>query len=77
MRFYYEDAHTSEHPTEPTTVPIGVAGFANDFASIRRFAARDHKTIVHWTRYDRGGHYAHQVLDLLVADIREFFGKLS
>ncbi len=78
MRFYYEDAHVTNPPTEPTTVPIGVAGFAGDFASIRRFAERDHKNLVHWTKHDRGGHYAaHQAPDLLVADLREFFGKLG
>lgn len=77
MRLYHEDAHAT-HPTEPTTVPIGVAGFAGDFASIRRFAERDHKNLIHWTRYDSGGHYAaHQVPDLLVADIRDFFAKVG
>jgi pimeloyl-ACP methyl ester carboxylesterase len=76
MRFYYEDAH-AEHPTEPTTVPIGLANFADDFKSFRRFSERDHKNIVTWNEYDRGGHYAaHQVPDLLVGDIREFFRRL-
>jgi pimeloyl-ACP methyl ester carboxylesterase len=78
IRFYYEDAHVTDPPTEPTTVPIGVAGFGNDFQSIRRFAERDHKNLVHWTRYDRGGHYAaHQAPDLLVADIRDFFATVG
>jgi pimeloyl-ACP methyl ester carboxylesterase len=78
MRFYYEDAHVTDPPAGPTTVPIGVAGFGNDFRSIRRFAERDHKNLVHWTRYDRGGHYAaHQAPDLLTADIRTFFAKLT
>jgi hypothetical protein len=45
MRFYYEDAH-AEHPTEPTTVPIGLANFADDFKSFRRFSERDHQNIV-------------------------------
>jgi pimeloyl-ACP methyl ester carboxylesterase len=76
IRFYYEDAK-AKHPTEPTTVPIGLANFANDFQSIRRFAERDHKNIAQWHTYDVGGHYAaHQVPDLLVADIREFFSRL-
>jgi pimeloyl-ACP methyl ester carboxylesterase len=75
-RFYYEDAHTA-HPAEPTTTPIGLAGFAGDFSGIRRFAERDHKNIVHWAQYDRGGHYAaHQAPDLLVDDVREFFRAL-
>src|SRR5690606_36523667 len=73
MRFYYEDAH-AEHPTEPTTVPLGLASFAGDFVSIRRFAERDHKAMVSWNSYDRGGHYAaHDAPDLLAADIAGLF----
>lgn len=76
MRFYWEDHH-AEHPTEPTTFPIGLAGFANDFASIRRFAERDHRNIVSWNTYDVGGHYAaHQATDALVDDIRRFYATL-
>jgi pimeloyl-ACP methyl ester carboxylesterase len=76
MRFYYEDAH-AEHPTAPTTVPIGLANFAKDFQSFRRFSERDHKNIASWNVYDRGGHYAaHQAPDLLVADLRAFFRRL-
>lgn len=75
-RSYYENFH-AEHPTEPTTVPLGVAAFADDFSGIRRFAERDHTNIVHWTEFDRGGHYpAHQEPDLLVSDIRRFFHPL-
>src|SRR5215216_5210097 len=76
MRFYYEDAKAL-NPTEPTTVPIGLAGFANDFKSIRRFAERDHKNIAQWHTYNVGGHYAaHEVPDVLAKDIREFFNNL-
>ncbi|HEX6231576.1 MAG TPA: epoxide hydrolase [Jiangellaceae bacterium] len=77
MRFYYEDAHAGDQPTEPTTVPIGLAQFGGDFQSIRRFAERDHKNIVSWNTYDRGGHYAaHDAPELLVGDIRQFFAHL-
>jgi epoxide hydrolase len=73
-RFYYEDAHATDRPTEPTTIPIGVAAFGGDFSGIRRFAHRDHKNIVSWNVYDRGGHFAaHKVPDLLVGDVRGFF----
>ena len=72
-RLYYENAR-AQRPTEPTTIPIGLAGFGGDFYGIRRFAARDHKNIVHWNTYDHGGHFAaHKVPDLYVADIRSFF----
>lgn len=74
-RFYYEDAH-AEHPTEPTTTPTGVSAFAGDFSGIRRFAERDHTNIVHWSEFDRGGHYgAHQAPDLLIDDMRKFFSR--
>jgi pimeloyl-ACP methyl ester carboxylesterase len=74
-RMYYENMH-AERPTEPTTTPTGLAAFANDFSGIRRFAERDHTNIVHWSVFDRGGHYAaHQEPDLFVGDVREFFGR--
>lgn len=77
IRLYYEDAR-AEHPGEPTTIPIGLAGFANDFRSIRRFAERDHRNIVQWNTYDEGGHYAaHEVPDVFAADLRGFFSKLQ
>jgi pimeloyl-ACP methyl ester carboxylesterase len=76
-RFYYENAHAAEQPTEPTTTPTGLSNFANDFQSIRRFAERDHANIVHWSEFDRGGHYAaREVPDLLVGDLRTFFRRL-
>jgi len=77
IRRYYDDAHAQGRPTEPTTVPTGVAMFADDFKSIRRFADRDHANIVRWTSYDRGSHFApHDAPDLLAADMREFFRPL-
>jgi uncharacterized protein (TIGR03086 family) len=88
IRFYYEDAHTTSHPAEPTTVPTALAMFKGDFQSIRRFAERDHANIVSWNAYDAGtgaggprdaaGHYAaHEAPGVLVADIRQFFAGLS
>jgi pimeloyl-ACP methyl ester carboxylesterase len=88
IRFYYEDARTEEQPSGPTTIPTGLAMFAGDFQSIRRFAERDHTAIVSWNSYDPGlpaggprdaaGHYAaHQATDLLVGDIQQFFAKLG
>jgi epoxide hydrolase len=72
-RFYYENKH-AEHPTEPTTAPIGLASFAYDFRPIRRFAERDHTNIVSWSEFDRGSHWAaHDAPDLLTGDIRQFF----
>jgi pimeloyl-ACP methyl ester carboxylesterase len=76
IRRYYEDVR-AEPPGEPTTTPTGVAIFAEDFQSIRRFADRDHANIVRWTRYDRGSHFSpRDAPDLLVNDLREFFRAL-
>ena len=76
-RFYYENAHDTDQPTTPTTTPTGVAVFRDDFQSIRRYAERDHSNIVHWSEFDRGGHYAaHEAPDLLVEDVRAFFRGL-
>lgn len=76
IRCYYEDAR-AEKPQGPTSVPIGLAGFANDFQSIRRFAERDHRNLVQWHTYDVGGHYgAHQAPEVYAKDVREFFSQL-
>jgi len=75
---YYEDAHVA-HAAEPTTVPLGVAGFAGDFSGVRRFAERDHKNIVQWTMHSEpGGHYsAHQEPQVLAGDLRGFYAGLA
>jgi hypothetical protein len=53
----------------------GVAVFADDFRTIKAFAERDNTNIVHWSHFDRGGHYAAmEVPEVLAADIRAFFG---
>jgi pimeloyl-ACP methyl ester carboxylesterase len=75
---YYERFHDASMwaPREPSTVPTGVAVFAVDI-SIRRFAEKTQK-IVHWSEFDRGGHFAAlEAPDLLVEDIRTFFGVLT
>ncbi len=76
-RLYYENAHAVDRPTEPTTVPIGLAGFGGDFSGIRRFAERDHSNIVSWNMYERGGHFAaHKAPNELVGDVRAFYRSL-
>jgi pimeloyl-ACP methyl ester carboxylesterase len=51
MRLYYEQAH-APYTTEPTTVPVALAQFANDTQPVRRFVERDHHNLVSWNRYD-------------------------
>lgn len=78
IRFYYENAHAPQARPEPSTVPIGLAGFAGDFSGVRRFAERDHANLVQWNLYGQpGGHYAaHLATDVVAEDIRAFFAKL-
>jgi epoxide hydrolase len=74
-RLYYENTHAGFVPPQPVTVPVGVAVFAEDYA-IRRYGERGHH-IVHWTEFDRGGHFAAmEAPDLLVGDVRSFFRGL-
>jgi pimeloyl-ACP methyl ester carboxylesterase len=73
-RAHYEEAHKPATEDTPRgTVPMGVAVFANDFLSIRAFAERDHN-IVHWSEFDRGGHFSGtDASDLVVTDLQDFF----
>jgi epoxide hydrolase len=74
-RSYYDNAHASSFHQQPATTPTGVAVFAEDVA-IRRYAERGNN-IVHWSEFDRGGHFvALEAPDLLVGDVRDFFRPL-
>ena len=76
--FYYEGMHSGQQwgaAPEKGTTPTGVAVFPGD-ASVRRLAEREH-TVVHWSEFDRGGHFAAmEAPDLLVGDVRAFFRGL-
>jgi microsomal epoxide hydrolase len=77
-RLYFEAAHSGTWgPPAPSTVPTGVAVFPYEIAPpIRRFAEQSNN-IVHWSEFDRGGHFAAmEEPDLLVTDIRDFFRQL-
>lgn len=76
---YYEsaaqlpiNAQVGRYP--PLEVPLGVAVFPHAaFVAIRRFADRDFPSIVHWTEFDHGGHYAAmEEPELYVSDIQAF-----
>jgi epoxide hydrolase len=58
----------------PLTVPLGVAVYPHDILlPIRRLANRDFPNIVHWSEFDRGGHFAAmEQPDLFVQDLRTF-----
>ena len=63
----------------PLTVPLGVAVFPHDIVlPIRRFADRAFPTIVQWTEFDRGGHFAAmEEPDLFAGDLRAFARTLK
>jgi epoxide hydrolase len=75
-RMYYENMHgAADWGRPPSTTPVGVAAFAEDIA-IRRYGEQGNN-IVHWSDFDRGGHFAAmEAPDLLVGDVRAFFKGL-
>jgi pimeloyl-ACP methyl ester carboxylesterase len=75
-RMYYESTQITDwFPTTSSGVPTAVANFPGDMA-IRRFA-EETNTIVRWSEFDRGGHFAAlEAPELLTGDIREFFRTL-
>jgi epoxide hydrolase len=74
-RTYYDNMHAANWGKEPSATPTGVAAFAEDVA-IRRYAERGNN-IVHWSDFDRGGHFAAmEAPDLLVGDVRAFFRRV-
>ncbi|MFC6018815.1 epoxide hydrolase family protein [Plantactinospora solaniradicis] len=74
-QLYYETRAASPGPVVRSTVPTGVAVFPTDPA-IRRISEREHN-VVHWSEFDRGGHFAAlEAPELLVDDIRAFFRRL-
>jgi pimeloyl-ACP methyl ester carboxylesterase len=56
-------------------VPTGLAVFPND-STVRKLVEREFD-VVHYTEFDRGGHFAAlEVPDLVIGDLRAFFAKL-
>jgi pimeloyl-ACP methyl ester carboxylesterase len=75
-RLYKETADLGR-ANAPSSVPTGVAVFPREPASlaIRTLAEGSHN-IVHWSEFDRGGHFpAMEVPDLLIGDLRAFFRR--
>ena len=75
-REYYEDAKSGAGYREvPNETPTGVSVFPYDFRSVRAFAERSNN-IVHWSQFDRGGHFAaSDAPDLLIEDLRTYFRR--
>ncbi|WP_131732380.1 epoxide hydrolase family protein [Actinomadura formosensis] len=64
-------------PPVPCSVPLGVAVFAHDLVRpVRRLVERVYD-VVHWTEFDRGGHFpAVEAPDPLTDDVRAFFRRV-
>ncbi|MGH3705310.1 MAG: epoxide hydrolase family protein [Agromyces sp.] len=75
-RCYLDNARAEAEP-QVNAAPTGVAVFKDDFQTIKVFAERDNSNVVHWSRFEQGGHYAAlEVPELLAGDIRAFFAGL-
>ncbi|OZB85693.1 MAG: epoxide hydrolase [Microbacterium sp. 14-71-5] len=75
-RSYFENAQAQAEP-QVNHAPTGVAVFKDDFQTIRVFAERDNDNIVHWSRFDEGGHFAAlERPDVLAGDVRAFFAGI-
>lgn len=73
-RIYKESADWGSQK-QSSGVPTGVAVFPGDL-SLRTIVARENN-LVHWSCFDRGGHFAAmEAPDVLAGDIREFFRKV-
>jgi epoxide hydrolase len=74
-RLYYEAARSGAlGPPTVSTAPTGVAVFPEEIAAAVRPIAEQSNHIVHWSEFDRGGHFAAmEEPDLLIGDVREFF----
>ena len=73
-RYHYAEGRSGVEP-QVSHGRTGVAVFKDDFQTIRPLAERDNDNIVHWSEFDRGGHYAAlEVPELVVDDLRAFFG---
>ena len=80
MRIYREYRLTGEakEPQPPITVPMAFADFPKEMFACPVRWAKPIYNIVQYTQMPRGGHFAAmEQPELLTADIRKFFGRLS
>jgi microsomal epoxide hydrolase len=75
VRLYFESMGSNRFPPfERVEVPVGCAIFPGELVKMPRSWAEQLYNVVHYERYDRGGHFAAlEEPDLYVADVRKFF----
>ena len=81
VRFYAESFSTPwtpAHDRRPVLeAPTGIAVFPYELVHVPRALAEREANLVHWTRMDRGGHFAAaEEPELVVEDLRTFFRPL-
>ena len=76
-RLYYEAVRSGAlGPPAVSTAPTGVAVFPAEIAPPVRRLAEQSNHIVHWSEFDRGGHFAAmEEPGVLIEDVREFFRR--
>lgn len=76
-RIYREGAESWGEDERTGTVPTGIATLPGNISLPIRRLAEQTENIVHWSELAHGGHFpAMEVADLLVDDLRVFFGGL-
>lgn len=76
-RLFKETGRDLASAREPSTVPTGMAVFPHDPLLPIRSVVERTQNIVHWSEFDRGGHFpAIEAPDLLVEDVRKFFRQV-
>ncbi|MFI5047023.1 MAG: epoxide hydrolase family protein [Acidimicrobiia bacterium] len=81
LRFYADSFRTPWTPSHGRTpvleAPTGIAVFPYELSHVPRAVAAREANLVHWTRMDRGGHFAAaEEPTLIVDDLRTFFRPL-
>jgi pimeloyl-ACP methyl ester carboxylesterase len=74
-RTYFDNAAAAtDDPAPMNAARTGVAVFKDDFQTIKVFAERDNSNIVHWSHFDKGGHFAAlEVPEHVADDIQAYF----
>jgi pimeloyl-ACP methyl ester carboxylesterase len=81
VRFYqysFAEPWSPSHGRKPTLeAPLGMAVFPHELLHVPRALAEQEANLVHWSRFDRGGHFAAaEEPELVVDDLRAFFRPL-